>query len=191
VRYPVCDRSRIKIRGFRCAIPSRGLQNTRQPRGRLQGRSYRRRDDHPHRSICERAEKISRWTWRGQRHADPTGVRREASTRGLGPLPRQELQSGPTPERAELWKRNAAQLAAPTPDDDSQRRTSKPLLKPELKAPPQHSFEASNCRTSESRANTSAVINPARTNHRTRSTGLAGSESATTVIFRRQANRAP
>src|SRR5258708_347761 len=88
VRYMICDRSGNKqFAGSGGPIPSRGLQNTRQPRGRLQGRSYRRRDDNPHRSICERAEKISQWTWWGQRHAGPNGFERKTSTRGRNALP--------------------------------------------------------------------------------------------------------
>src|ERR1700730_3547291 len=87
-----------KFAGSGAPIPSRGLQNTRQPRGRLQGRILVVGGMTTRTGIfCERAEKIAQRTWRGQRHADSTRVRREASTRGSRPPHRQGLQEGVTP----------------------------------------------------------------------------------------------
>jgi hypothetical protein len=65
----------------------------------------------------------------------------------------------------------------------SQRRTSKPPPKPELKAP-RHSFEASNCMTSAESATTRAPnTSPAPTRRRNRSAGLSGRGIVIVFIF--------
>jgi hypothetical protein len=98
-----------------------------KPRERLQGRSYRQRDDNPIRSICEtsRRNRLERQPLERERmpraeHSGDNamrtsgGVRRKTSTRGLSPLPRQELQGGYPilkAERAELWHEEAEWIA--------------------------------------------------------------------------------